>query len=124
MRRFILSTLALVPFLACGGAQAQSAAPLAPGLSASAPKPRPAVRHTARRVVSPGTASQANQYFVEFRSRYALSYGHTFLVYGRLNSRGEVGTLSAANVAGFHPAGEGAELWTLGHVVPVISETG
>lgn len=67
---------------------------------------------------------QAGQYFVEFRARSALSYGHTFLVHGRLNGKGEVGELSARNVAGFHPAGDGPELWSVGHLVPVPAETG
>lgn len=64
------------------------------------------------------------QYFVEFRSRYALSYGHTFLVHGRLNARGEVGQVTADQVAGLHPAGDGPQLWSMGHVVPVPAETG
>jgi hypothetical protein len=64
------------------------------------------------------------QYFVEFRSRYALSYGHTFLVHGRLNARGEVGQVTAEQVAGLHPAGDGPQLWSVGHVVPVPAETG
>lgn len=66
----------------------------------------------------------AGAYFVEFRSRYALSYGHTFLVHGRLNARGEVGQVTADQVAGLHPAGEGPQLWSVGHVLPVPSETG
>lgn len=66
----------------------------------------------------------SKQYFVEFRSRYALSYGHTFLVHGRLNANGETGTVTAEQVAGLHPAGEGPQLWSVGHVVPVPAETG
>lgn len=68
--------------------------------------------------------SAAKVHFVEFRSRYALSYGHTFLVHGRFNSEGEIGALTADRVAGLHPAGAGPELWTAGHVVFVPSETG
>lgn len=79
--------------------------------------------------VMPATSSthpsrERGQYFVEFRSRYALSYGHTFLVHGRLNARGEVGQVTADQVAGLHPAGEGPQLWSIGHVVPVPAETG
>lgn len=73
-----------------------------------------------RRDVEP----RAGQYFVEFRSRYALSYGHTFLVHGRLNAKGEVGQVTADQVAGLHPAGDGPQLWSVGHVVPVPAETG
>jgi len=73
---------------------------------------------------SPSASRERAQYFVEFRSRYALSYGHTFLVHGRLNARGEVGPVTADQVAGLHPAGEGPQLWSVGHVVPVPAETG
>src|SRR5262245_19325846 len=29
-----------------------------------------------------------HRYFIEFRSRYALSYGHTYVVFGRANDAG------------------------------------
>lgn len=61
------------------------------------------------------------QYAIEFRSRYALSYGHTFIMYGRLNGKGQ---LVDRVVAGLHPAGDSAQPWMLGHFVPVKSETG
>lgn len=61
------------------------------------------------------------QYAVEFRSRYALSYGHTFIMYGRLNNKGQ---LVDRVVAGLHPAGDSPQPWMLGHFVPVASETG
>ena len=61
------------------------------------------------------------QYAIEFRSRYALSYGHTFIMYGRLNSKGQ---LVDRVVAGLHPAGDSPNPWMLGHIVPVASETG
>lgn len=77
-------------------------------------------KRTARREVE----RRGGQYFVEFRSRYALSYGHTFLVHGRLNERGEVGQVRAEQVAGLHPAGDGPQLWSVGHVLPVPAETG
>lgn len=66
----------------------------------------------------------AGQYFVEFRSRYALSYGHTFAAHGKLNARGEVGKLTEEQVAGLHPAGDSPIPWMIGHVAPVVSETG
>jgi len=71
-----------------------------------------------------GAAKDAGQPYIEFRSRYALSYGHTFVVFGRLNARGEVGEIKPDMVAGLHPAGAGSELWTIGHAVPVPAETG
>ena len=69
-------------------------------------------------------SKEAGQPYIEFRSRYALSYGHTFVVFGRLNAKGEVGEIKPEMVAGLHPAGAGAELWTIGHVMPVPAETG
>lgn len=84
----------------------------------------PAIRGTRHRASRREASPMAGQYFVEFRSRYALSYGHTFLVYGRLNANGEVGQVTADQVAGLHPAGEGPQLWSVGHVLPVPAETG
>ncbi len=61
------------------------------------------------------------QYAIEFRSRYAMSYGHTFIMYGRVNAKGQ---LVDRVVAGLHPAGDSAQPWMLGHLIPVKSETG
>jgi hypothetical protein len=67
---------------------------------------------------------EAGQPFIEFRSRYALSYGHTFVVFGRLNAKGEVGEIKPEMVAGLHPKGDTSTPWTVGHVVPVPADTG
>ncbi|MBF9232287.1 hypothetical protein [Microvirga alba] len=72
-------------------------------------------RKTVRAVTAPAP------YFIEFRARYALSYGHTFAMFGRLNARGEI---IQREVAGLHPAGNSPVPWMIGHVVPVASETG
>ena len=69
-------------------------------------------------------AKATGQHFIEFRSRHAQSYGHTFVVFGRLNARGEIGEIKPDMVAGLHPAGAGSELWIVGHAVPVPAETG
>ena len=61
------------------------------------------------------------RYYVEFRARTALSYGHTFVVHGQLNSRGGIVTSA---VAGLHPAGDEVLPWMIGHIIPVASETG
>jgi hypothetical protein len=71
---------------------------------------------------APKTA--AKQYFVEFRSRSALSYGHTFLVHGKLNAKGGVGPVTKEMVAGLHPATDSSIPWMIGHIIPVISEQG
>lgn len=70
------------------------------------------------------TQAAGKGYFVEFRSRSALSYGHTFLVHGKLNAAGQIGKVTKRQVAGLHPATESSVPWSIGHVVPVISETG
>jgi hypothetical protein len=67
-------------------------------------------------------------YFIEFRARAAASYGHMYVLYGRVNSRDEIMT---SRIAGLHPAGDAENCtncslfnWTIGHIVPVPSETG
>jgi hypothetical protein len=88
--------------------------------------PHKATRHTKVAVHAPrrGSSKGAGQPFIEFRSRYALTYGHTFVVFGRLNARGQVGEIKPEMVAGLHPAGESSVPWTVGHVTPVPAETG
>ena len=68
-----------------------------------------------------GAQRNVGQYFIEFRSRYALSYGHTFAAFGRLNGRGKI---LQSEVAGLHPAGDSPVPWMIGHVLMVPSETG
>jgi hypothetical protein len=72
--------------------------------------------------------NSAKRHFIEFRSRAAASYGHTYVVFGRLNARGEI---AEYKIAGLHPAGDRADCencslgaWLLGHIVPVPAETG
>lgn len=60
-------------------------------------------------------------YFVEFRARYALSYGHTYVVFGRMNKAGQV---VEREVAGLHPKSNSPVPYVLGHFVPVPAETG
>jgi hypothetical protein len=88
--------------------------------------PSPAVKAKGKQAVAGrrGSAKDAGQPFIEFRSRYALSYGHTFVVFGRLNGKGEVGQIKPDMVAGLHPKGDTSTPWTVGHLVPVPSDTG
>jgi hypothetical protein len=65
------------------------------------------------------STNSSRPYFVEFRARNALSYGHTFAVIGRAGQK-----LTKKNVAGLHPATESSVPWMIGHLVPVPSETG
>lgn len=60
-------------------------------------------------------------YFVEFRSRTAVSYGHTFVFYGRL---GDGNRFASYRVAGLHPKGDDPNTYMQGMMVPVPSETG
>ena len=60
-------------------------------------------------------------YFVEFRSRTAVSYGHTFVFYGRL---GDGNRFASYKVAGLHPKGDDPQIYMQGMMVPVPSETG
>ena len=56
-------------------------------------------------------------YYVDFRARTAASYGHAFVWYGRADQK-------QIEVAGLHPASDSVVPYILGHVIPVISETG
>ncbi len=78
-------------------------------------------RSRARRRYRSSQIGTGGRYFVEFRSRYALSYGHTYAAFGRLNANGQI---VSSEVAGLHPAGESSVPWMLGHFLPVPSETG
>src|SRR5262249_13261172 len=59
-------------------------------------------------------------YFVEFRARSALSFGHTFVFYGKL---GDGNRFASYKIAGLHPKGDSAN-YTMGLWFPVAAETG
>ena len=61
----------------------------------------------------------SGDYYIEFRSRYAWDYGHTYLVHGRVGV-----PPTKADVAGLSPVGDDATAWVVGHYVPVPAETG
>jgi hypothetical protein len=67
-------------------------------------------------------APRADQYYIEFRSRYAQSYGHAFVVFGRGSGPGK--KISPSQVAGLHPATDSPIPFWVGHIIPVKSETG
>jgi hypothetical protein len=89
-------------------AVAQTAAPLGTKTLASEPASG-----------SRSIAKVSRPYYIEFRARSALSYGHTFAVIGRVGAK-----LTPNNVVGLHPITESSVPWMIGHVVPVPSETG
>src|SRR5271169_6049897 len=68
---------------------------------------------------SQSAASGSGQYYVEFRSRQAWDYGHTFVVFGRVGE-----TPGKKNVAGLSPKGDDPKMWLMGHYMPVPSDTG
>jgi hypothetical protein len=63
----------------------------------------------------------AIRYFIEFRARNALSYGHAFVVYGRLDPHGK---MIDPQVGGIHPASTNTLPYMLGHFIPVPVEHG
>ena len=79
--------------------------------------PKPVVR--AANAKTPVVTSGSGAYYIEFRSRYAWDYGHTYVVHGRV---GEAPNKNS--VAGLSPVGDDATAWVIGHYVPVPAETG
>ena len=68
---------------------------------------------------SQSVTSGSGQYYVEFRSRQAWDYGHTFVVFGRVGE-----TPGKKNVAGLSPKGDDPKMWVMGHYMPVPADTG
>ncbi len=132
----ILPSLALAQSApnAAPPAATQSAAPSAaagkaaskPRVAALSAKPKPAseakepIKEPVTAKGCAGASGGGKPYFVEFRSRTAASYGHTFVFYGRLGGGSK---FASFQVAGLHPAGDAAAYVT-GHIVPVPAETG
>jgi hypothetical protein len=117
-----LCVFTLLPGSGITPASAQGAT--APRATASAPNAVPANARAA--VAQPnrtaGSAAQpARRYFIELRARAALTYGHTFAIYGRVDGRGKI---ISSKVIGLHPFSEDSLPWTIGHVIPVPAETG
>jgi hypothetical protein len=65
--------------------------------------------------------SVKGQYFIEFRSRYAYTYGHSFVIFGRM---GESGQMINPEVAGLAPKSNDPNIYMLGHLAPVPASTG
>ena len=118
-RRLLMSICALAMSIGLNlsSAKAQDdrfpAGPLAAATHA-APEALPPIKISADH---PGKSTKP--YFIEFRARSALSYGHTFLVHGRTGQK-----IRAKDVIGLHPATESSVPWMIGHLIPVVSETG
>ena len=103
---FAGSRLLLVVLLAFATAACQTEdKPAQPGFTSYARDegmavPTPSGTRSAA-VADAGKSSQrsANQYFIEFRSRYALSYGHSYVIFGRSNQAGEMVDPEVAGLA-------------------------
>ncbi len=109
-----LGALAIVTGLNLSIARAQDADRFPSMIPQAAPQALPPIKLSNDR---PGKSKKP--YFIEFRARSALSYGHTFLVHGRAGQK-----ITAKDVIGLHPATESSVPWMVGHLVPVVSETG
>src|SRR4051812_17943642 len=111
--------LAQPPAGAPGGAAPKANKPVR--VAAVSPKPGSDIKEPVSAKGCAGASGGGKPYFVEFRSRTAASYGHTFVFYGRLGGGSRFGSFQ---VAGLHPAGDSAATYVTGHVVPVPAETG
>jgi hypothetical protein len=115
--KFAGSRLLFVALLALAAAACQTEdKPAQPGFTSYA-------SDAGTTVATPSAAvrNAANQYFIEFRSRYALTYGHTYVVFGRLNQAGQ---MVNPDVAGLAPKSDDPNIYVLGHMAPVPASTG
>jgi len=120
-----IGALTILPSLTVQAASAQSGTQASAHTQVAAVPPKKDDHWTVRTRSSP---RGAKRYFIEFRARAAASYGHMYVLYGRVNARHE---MLETRIAGLHPAGDAADCyncslfnWTIGHVIPVPSETG
>lgn len=118
-RRWLAGLSALAAVVAADLSPAQ-ALPAAGTRQNAIESPAPVVE-VARRERRAQNPVAAGQYAIEFRARYALSYGHSYVMYGQLNSRGE---MVQPKIVGLHPASDSSAVYMWGHLVPVPSETG
>ena len=118
-----VGVLAISIGLEVSAVSAQGVSTSAPATAGSTKPPKPAsnIKEPVSAKGCAGKASAGKPYFVEFRSRTAASYGHTFAFYGRL---GGGNRFAGFQVTGLHPAGDSAATYMAGHLVPVAAETG
>jgi hypothetical protein len=132
---------AMKPIVAAEPAAAPKAATAKPAVQKPAVQ-KPAAQKTAalnpvahaKKTVAAATTKKVyarsipHVYFVEFRARNAASYGHMYVLYGRVNAHQEI---VESHIAGFFPAGDTRDCancsvfnWTIGHLIFVPSELG
>jgi hypothetical protein len=83
--------------------------------------PQPRFTSNSRGLATTPAQNTSNQHFIEFRSRYALTYGHTYVVFG---TEDKDGRMINPEVAGLAPASPDAAPYVIGHFVPVPATTG
>ena len=111
----VLSVLLLALTLA-----AYQSSPAAAESRAIGTSPRAEPKARTSKVVT-AKPNKASRYFIEFRSRYAYTYGHAYVVFGTLDARGK---MVNPQVAGLAPKSDDPSVYMAGHVVPVESSTG
>jgi len=103
---------------------APAAAAQSTAMAAVSAKPEtaaPAANTTRPAALRTRPEKAANRYFIEFRSRTALSYGHAYVVYGRLDARGQ---MIDPQVGAIHPASNSSIPYMIGHFLPVPAAHG
>lgn len=93
----------------------------APAAAQTEQKKRAPIKQPVTSVGCNAARAPGKPYFVEFRSRTAASYGHTFVFFGSLGSGKR---FASFKVAGLHPKGDDPATYIQGHWAPVPAETG
>jgi hypothetical protein len=106
-----------VALLALAAASCQSQSQGKAQLNFTSDERTPAAARAPTRAVN----SIKGQYFIEFRSRYAYTYGHSFVIFGRMS---ESGKMINPQVAGLAPKSDDPNIYMLGHLAPVPASTG
>ncbi|MBW9056522.1 hypothetical protein [Rhizobium mesosinicum] len=83
--------------------------------------PQPRYTSAGRELTKTTAQNRSSGRFIEFRSRYALTYGHTYVVFGSADKNGR---MINPEVAGLAPASEDAAPYVIGHFIPVPATTG
>jgi hypothetical protein len=83
--------------------------------------PQPRYTSNGRGLATATASNKSSGHFIEFRSRYALTYGHTYVVFGRVDAKGN---MIQREVAGLAPASTDPGPYVIGHFVPVPATTG
>lgn len=100
-----------------GAALAMLLAPLIPSIAVCEPKAE--LPGSSEQGTKASKATPTGAYYVEFRVAQIGTYGHSYVAYGRLNSKGQP---AEHRFADLHPIGNYA-LMALGHLVPVPATT-